>query len=155
MVSAIEPNWRLIASKNHELFKKREVFLKHINLIGSEIIRCPCGIKATEGSMVSCHDSLCQIEARIFQMLCDCCDEWHHAHCYALDTRNSGFLGEAHACYSCLLGPSESDTHVKLEDVARLRRICWIVQSAGLSIMDKDLVKRSSEKVSRYPLTAY
>lgn len=78
-------------------------------------------------------------------MLCDCCDEWNHAHCYAMDIRDDGFLGEAHVCYSCLLGPSDIDTHVKLQDVAQLRRICWIVRAAGLSIVDKDLIERSSK----------
>lgn len=59
----IEPTWRIIAGKNHELFKKRELFLAKTKPGEEEVVECPCGVKTMEGTMVSCYTLHIRFEA--------------------------------------------------------------------------------------------
>ena len=58
-------------------------------------------------------------------MRCDCCSTLQHQHCYGLKGKP---LGKAHVCYVCLLEDNEESLLSKVQETARKRRTCWIVE---------------------------
>ncbi|MCJ1333678.1 DNA binding protein [Thelotrema lepadinum] len=113
--------WRIIPGKDHELWEKRNEYIKGA-LLPDELwrCRCDCEFDKKEGNMVQC----------------DCCDTWQHRHCYAIDEQD---LGTIHVCYTCLLEDAEMPLLQEMRSLARKRRICWTIRNRVVSTYEPAL----------------
>ncbi|OOO10485.1 DNA-binding HORMA domain-containing protein [Aspergillus oryzae] len=109
------PEERIAKIREHLRLQKPTFNLPHSETQSQGLVRCQCGWNGEETEMLNCAF---------------CCTRQHFL-CYGFEGPNDPKVPDVHACYKCLLGPSDTQLLQEMNSLVLLRKALKVILNEG------------------------
>ncbi|KAJ1717398.1 meiosis specific protein Hop1 [Aspergillus flavus] len=109
------PEERIAKIREHLRLQKPTFNLPHSETQSQGLARCQCGWNGEETEMLNCAF---------------CCTRQHFL-CYGFEGPNDPKVPDVHACYKCLLGPSDTQLLQEMNSLVLLRKALKVILNEG------------------------
>ncbi|KAB8273398.1 meiosis specific protein Hop1 [Aspergillus minisclerotigenes] len=109
------PEERIAKIREHLRLQKPTFNLPHSETQSQGLVRCQCGWNGEETEMLNC--TFCRTR--------------QHFLCYGFEGPNDPKVPDVHACYKCLLGPSDTQLLQEMNSLVLLRKALKVILNEG------------------------